>query len=128
MCLARQPSEGGIILIQVLQIKIKMQSTLGNLPECLSQHWDQAWNLILFFFFFFPLSPFLAAPWHMEFPGQGSDPSHKSVTYTRPEAMLDPLIHCAGLGIKPISWHCRDATDPVAPQRELLEPNSNFQD
>ena len=33
--------------------------------------------------------------------------------------MLDPLTHCAGPGIEPASWHCRDATDPRVPQWEL---------
>ena len=32
------------------------------------------------FFFFYPFS-FLAAPWHMEFPGQGSEPSHSCDPY-----------------------------------------------
>ena len=34
--------------------------------------------------------------------------------------VLDPLTHCAGPGIKPVSWCCRDVADPVAPQWELL--------
>ena len=46
-------------------------------------------------------------PWHMEFPGQGSDVSH-SCGNTRP-------------GIEPVSWHSRDAAaaKPIAPQQEL---------
>ena len=36
----------------------------------------------------------------------------------------DPLIHCARPGIKPVSWHCRDATDPIVPQQELLKSTS----
>ena len=39
-------------------------------------------------------------------------------TYTTAAATLDPLTHCAGPGIKPASWHYRDATDPVVPQWE----------
>ena len=35
-------------------------------------------------------------------------------------ATPDPLTHCAGLGIEPASWCCRDATNPGAPQQELL--------
>ena len=31
----------------------------------------------------------------------------------------DPLTHSAGPGIEPVSWRCRDATDPIAPQWEL---------
>ena len=36
--------------------------------------------------------------------------------------MLDPLTHCAcvGLGIKPASWSCRDTTQHVVPQQDLL--------
>ena len=37
-----------------------------------------------------------------------------------PAAMPDPLTHCAGLGIEPVSLHSRDATDPVGPQWVLL--------
>lgn len=33
---------------------------------------------------------------------------------------LDPLTRCAGPGIEPASWRHRDASHPVAPQRELL--------
>ena len=33
----------------------------------------------------------------------------------------DPLTHCAGPGIEPVSWHCRDATNHIAPQRELQD-------
>ena len=52
---------------------------------------------------------FLAAPQHMEFPGQGSDLAAAAAT-------LDPLTHCAGPGIE-LASQC---SDPVAPQRELL--------
>ena len=41
------------------------------------------------------------------------------VTYAAALATLDPLTHCAGLGIEPVSWRYRDATDPIAPHREL---------
>ena len=33
----------------------------------------------------------------------------------------DPLTHCARPGIKPMSWCCRDAVNPIAPQLELME-------
>ena len=36
-------------------------------------------------------------------------------------AMLDPLTHCAGLGIKPASWHCGDTANPIVSQQKLLE-------
>ena len=63
----------------------------------------------LFFFFFL----FLAALWHMEFPGQRSDLSQLLPTLQLP----DPLTHVLSLGIEPVSWHCRDAT--AVPKREL---------
>ena len=44
------------------------------------------------------------------------------VTYLAAAAVLDPLTHCAGPGIKPASWSCRDAIDPVAPQEKLHFP------
>ena len=43
-----------------------------------------------------------------------------AVNYAAPAATQDPLTHCAGPGIEPVSWHCRDAADPIVPQRELL--------
>ena len=39
-----------------------------------------------------------------------------AVTQAAAVAAPDPLTHCAGLGIKPASWCCRDAADPIAPQ------------
>ena len=42
-------------------------------------------------------------------------------TYAAVGATLDPpLTHCTGLEIELASWCCRHATDPIAPQRELL--------
>lgn len=32
--------------------------------------------------------------------------------------MSDPSLHCAGLGIEPVSWHFRNAVDPIAPHWE----------
>ena len=34
-------------------------------------------------------------------------------------ATQDPLTHCVQLGIEPVSQRCRDATNPIVPQREL---------
>ena len=69
-----------------------------------------------FFFFFF----FLAAPTHMEFPGQGSDPSH-SLNLSLSCGTAGSLTHCAGPGIEPVSQHSQDTANPVVPQWELLE-------
>ena len=51
----------------------------------------------LFFFFF------LAARWHMEFPGQDQIQA-VAETYAAAAATPDPLTHCARTGIKPASW------------------------
>ena len=51
---------------------------------------------------------FLAALWHMEFLGQGSD--------TSSSCNLGSLTYCARPGIKSVSQCCRDtATEPAAP-------------
>ena len=62
----------------------------------------------------------LAVQQHMEFPGQGSDPSRATVvTYAAATAMPNPLTHCARPGIKAVSWHFGDTSHPVVPQQEL---------
>ena len=38
---------------------------------------------------------------HMEVPGPGIEPQAKVMTCATAVAMLDPLFHCAGPGIKP---------------------------
>ena len=62
---------------------------------------------------------FLTSLQYMEFLGQGSDPSH-SCDLHHGYGDTGSATHCAGPGIKPVSQCSRDATDPVAPQRELL--------
>ena len=59
--------------------------------------------------FFYLIFLFLAALWHMEFPGQESDPSHSCRS----------LTHLSGTGIKPASQGYRDAVDPIALQQKL---------
>ena len=71
--------------------------------------------IFLFFLFFFS---FLAAPRHMELPGQGSDPSH-SHNQSHSCGNTGSFTHCAGPGIEPASRCSREAADPAAPQREL---------
>ena len=42
------------------------------------------------------------------------------VTHGADATMLDPLTHCARLGIKPASfWCCSGATEPIVPQQGL---------
>ena len=57
---------------------------------------------------------------HMEFLGQGSDLSCSCNLYAA-VAVPDPLTHCSRPGIEPVSWYCRDATNLLVPQWELLD-------
>ena len=59
-------------------------------------------------YFFFS---FLATPRHMEFPGQGSDPSH-SCYLNCSFSNAGSLTHCAGLGSNP---HCSTPKMPPIP-------------
>ena len=68
------------------------QAILTNLCVILAKyniqptdHPSQQKGYIVFFFFLF-----LAAPWHIEFPGQGSDMSHSCDLCPTPVAVLDP--------------------------------------
>ena len=61
-------------------------------------------------FFFSP--PFLATLLNMEFPGQGSDPSH-SCNLQQSFSSTRSLSHCVRLRIEPASQCCRDAPDLV---------------
>lgn len=69
------------------------------------------------FVFFFLLFGAPHGKW--KFPGQGSDLSY-ILTYITAVATPDPLTQCAGLWMEPASQCCRDSTNPVVPQRELL--------
>ena len=52
--------------------------------------------------------------------------------YAAPAARPESLTHCAGPGIKPASWRCRDATNLTVPQWDLwvktiwTQPYSTF--
>ena len=61
---------------------------------------------------------FFGHPRRMEFPGQGSDLSC-SCDLCHSCSNMGSLTYCAGPGIEPTSQRSREATDPVAPQREL---------
>ena len=77
---------------------------------------DYELNIFYFILFF----PFLAVPWHIEFPGQeldqswSCDPSHSC-------GNVGSLTHCARVGIEQASQCSQDAAHPVVPQQELLE-------
>lgn len=69
----------------VVLVPIQMQGELGNVvPVSPAMTWLCGWGtwghvglcpVVLFFFFSFFFPPFLATLWHMEFPGQGLNPS-----------------------------------------------------
>ena len=44
-----------------------------------------------------------------------------AASYTTAAAVLNPLTHCARLGIEPASLCSRDIADPAAPQQELFD-------
>ena len=67
---------------------------------------------------------FLATLWHMEFLGQGSDPSH-SCDLCDICGNTGSLTHCARLGIEPVSQRSRDAAHTVGPQ-QVLQRKSFF--
>ena len=71
--------------------------------------------LLLLLFF-----TFLATPLHMEFPGQGSDPS---CSFDLSYGCGNPgsLTHRTRPGIEPVSLRSQDAASPIVSQQELLE-------
>ena len=70
------------------------------------------WKIISVFFFLF--FPFLATPWHREFPGHGSDP-RCSCNLSHSCGNNGSLSHCAGLGIERAFRCSQDSTDPIVP-------------
>ena len=74
-------------------------------------HFNHLW-VFLFFGFFGPPRGIWSS--------QARDQIRATVsTHATAAAMPDPLTHCVSLGLKPASWHCRDAADPIVPQRKL---------
>ena len=51
-----------------------------------------------------PAIVFKPHPWCGKVPGPGVESKAAAVTYTTAAAMLDPLTHCTGSGIKPMPW------------------------
>ena len=95
-----------LLYSKVTQSYIYRLSFSHYLPSCSI---PRDWTLLLFSF------SFLAFLWHMEFLGRD-----QIWASSLPVAVLDPLIHCARLGIEPAYSCCRDAADHVAPQQEVL--------
>ena len=79
--------------------------------------WMRGWACVCCCCFFFP-SFFFRPRGMWRFPGQRSDLSRSCDLYAA-VAVLDPLTHCAGWGIKLLSQDSKDTADPVVPQREL---------
>jgi len=74
-----------------------------------------AFYFILFYFISF--YSFLAAPQHIEFPGQGSDSSHShDLFHSFINANAGSLTYCTVRGITPVSQCTSNTIDPFAPQ------------
>lgn len=86
-------------------------SHIRKLPIILSEKKIGSYDCNFFF-------SFLAAPWHMAFPGQGSDSSHSGDLRHR-YSNSGSSTHCAGPGIKLASQHSRDAIDTAVPRQKL---------
>ncbi|XP_020955254.1 EF-hand calcium-binding domain-containing protein 11 isoform X2 [Sus scrofa] len=93
---------------QKKKLKFKTVATEALAHPMGSSEGGMAFQRYLFFFFF------LATLHHMEFPGQGSNPSCTM-------AIPDPLTYSVRMGIEPASWCCRDTAHPIAPQQELYQ-------
>ena len=99
--------------LQSSKISPKLTIFIWHCPTSLGR--ETMIKLLLFFCFF------LAALWHMEFPGQGSDPSpschllHSCYSHAR------SLFHCTvlGQGLNLDPRGSRDATNPVLPEQDL---------
>ena len=48
------------------------------------------------------------------------------VTQAAAVATVEPLTHCAGPGIEPACWRCKDTADPIVPQGALLSLHSKY--
>ena len=68
---------------------------------------------------FLSIFSFLAAPGHMEFLRQETEPSHSCDLHCSC-GNAGSLMHCVGPGIEPVSQHSRYTADPAVTQWELL--------
>ena len=67
---------------------------------------------LLFFLFFWPPHSIWSSLARDQIQGAVANNTAATATW-------DLLTHCAGPWIEPVSWHCRDAANPIAPQWEL---------
>ena len=90
-----------------------------EIPYKIISSLKEVWSFPSFLSFF--LSFFLAAlpPRHVEVPGQGSDLSRscKLRCSCSSAGSFKPLCRVGDL--TPVTWRCRDTTDPIAPQQEF---------
>ena len=108
------PGDGGKALRTLFSVDTQCPAHTDSWDRGLLRENDG--NGTILFFFFFLL---LAIPWHMEFPGQGSDPSH-SCNLSCSCSNATSLTHRTRPGIEPVSQHSQDAAaDPAVPQQEL---------
>ena len=71
-------------------------------------------------FFIYFISLFLATLWYRWSSQARRYIQAAAETYAAAVATLDPLIHCAAPGIEPAPWHCKNAANRFAPQKEIL--------
>ena len=74
---------------------ISLRLAVGVFITKLASPSSHCFSLLKLYMYFFPSM----APWHMEFPGQGSDPS-LSRDLSRSCSHTGSLTHCAGLGME----------------------------
>ena len=95
----------------------KWESSFTLLHVAIQLSWHHRLKRLVLPLFSFFLFFFFATPWHMEFPGQGSNHIPK-LRFSC--GNVRSLTHCARPGIEPTSQGSQDAADPIAPQREFL--------
>ena len=108
----RPRSHGLGCLISLLALRLTAVTVYNEKWETVSS--TEIYPQIFFFSFLFWLP---CGIWRSQARGQIRV---AVVTSAIAGATPDSLAHCAGPGIEPASWGCRDAVDPVAPQWELL--------
>ena len=100
--------------------KGQQQKVVQDVKSKLCQTNRNRWLKYAFLFlFFFPFFFIFGHPQHMEFLGQGSDPSHSHYLNSSC-GRSKSLTHHSGLGIEPETQNSQDAANPAVPQWQLL--------
>ena len=115
-CLHRLPDFGSGVQMRSLRSKVSAGSLRAGIAreEERAQERGASVSSPFVHFFFFLATPGIWSYWARD------QIRATVVTYTAAVATPNPLTPCAGPGIEPVSWRCRDAANPVVPQRELL--------